>query len=103
MAITSAKPSALVPGLPTIAASGVPGYEFAQTLGALAPAKTPASIVNRLNQELLRALDQAEIKEKLLSSGMEAAPTTPKELAAMIKSDIVRLGKVIRDAGIRQE
>jgi tripartite-type tricarboxylate transporter receptor subunit TctC len=103
LAVTSAQPSALLPGLPTVAESGVPGYEFAQTLGVLAPAKTPASIINRLNQEIVRAISQADIKQKFFSAGVEPVGSTPTVFGALIKSDMVRLGKVIRDAGIREE
>jgi tripartite-type tricarboxylate transporter receptor subunit TctC len=103
LASTSAQPSPLVPGLPTVAASGVPGFEFSQTLGAMAPAKTPARIVNRLNEELVRVLKQPEVQQKLLATGVEAVGNSPKELAALIKSDMTRLGKVIKDAGIREE
>jgi tripartite-type tricarboxylate transporter receptor subunit TctC len=103
LASTGAKPSSLLPGLPTVAASGLPGYEFAQTLGALAPAKTPVVIVNRLNREIAQVLEQQDVKQKLFGYGVEAVSTSPAEFGAMIKSDMSRLGKVIRDAGIHEE
>jgi len=103
VAVTSAKPTTLVPGLPTVAASGLPGYEFSQTLGVLAPAKTPSTIINRLNQAIVRALQQADVKQKLFGVGVEPVGNSPKEFAALIKADMTRLGKVIRDAGIREE
>jgi tripartite-type tricarboxylate transporter receptor subunit TctC len=101
LAVTSAEPSALAPGLPTVAASGLPGYELEVTTGLFAPAKTPEVIINRLNQEIVRFLNTAAAKEKSLSAGAEAAGTSPEEFAAYIKAEMTRMGKVIKDAGIR--
>ncbi len=103
LAVTSAKPSTLAPGLPTVAASGVPGFESGAFYVMFAPAKTPAAIISRLNQEVVRYLNQAEVKEKFFSAGLEAGASTPEELGAKMKSEMVRLGKVIKDAGIRVE
>jgi tripartite-type tricarboxylate transporter receptor subunit TctC len=101
LAVTSAQPSPLAPGLPTMAASGLPGYESLQIYGVFAPARVPAAIVRRLNEEIVRVLGKAEVKERFLANGMETVGSTPQELAATMKSEIVRIGKVIRDAGIR--
>ena len=101
LAVTSAEPSPLLPGFPTVAASGVPGYEFEAIDGILAPAKTPAAIINRLNQEMVRFLNSPEAKERLLPSGVEASGSSPEQLAARIKTETAVLGKVIKDAGIR--
>jgi tripartite-type tricarboxylate transporter receptor subunit TctC len=101
LAITSPQPSALAPGLPTIAASGLPGYEADSMFGMFAPAKTPAAIIIRLNQEVGRLLGQADVKERFLNGGIEAAPGTPEQLAALVKNEIAKWGKVIKDAGIR--
>ena len=103
LAVTSAQPSALAPGLPTVAASGLPGYESISIYGIFAPAKTPATIITRLNQEMVRILNKADVKEKFLNSGVEPVGSSPEEFAATIKSDMVRMGKVIKDAGIRGE
>ncbi len=103
LAVTSAEPSELAPGLPTVAASGVPGYESGIISALLAPAKTPAAIVNRLNQETVRVLNKPEIKERLLGAGFESIASSPEQLAAKIKSEMERLGKVIKQAGIRDE
>ena len=88
LAVTSAEPSALVPGLPTVAASGLPGYECGIDTGMFAPAKTPAAIINRLNQEIVRFLNTPEVKEKFLNAGVEVVGSSPEELAAIMKSDI---------------
>jgi tripartite-type tricarboxylate transporter receptor subunit TctC len=103
LAVTSAKPSALAPGLPTIAASGLPGYEAVQSNALYAPAKTPAAIVSRLHQESIRILNQPDVNEKLFNVGLEIVGSTPEQLAAYMKSEIAVWGKVIRNAGIRAE
>ncbi len=103
LAVTSPQPSPLAPGLPAMAASGLPGYESMQIYGVFAPSKVPAAIVKRLNEEMVRVLGRADIKEKFLASGVEPVGGTPQQLAATIKSEIVRIGKVIKDAGIRGE
>jgi len=101
LAVTTAEPSAMAPGLPTVAASGLPGYESGGVTVILAPAKTPAAIVNRLNQEIVRVLRTPEVKEKFFSAGAEIVGNSPEQFATAIKSDIVRASKVIKDAGIR--
>ena len=103
LAVTSPQPSPLAPGLPAMAASGLPGYESMQIYGVFAPGKVPAAIVKRLNEEIVRVLGRADVKEKFLASGVEPVGGTPQQLAATIKSEIVRIGKVIKDAGIRGE
>jgi tripartite-type tricarboxylate transporter receptor subunit TctC len=102
LAVATSRPSALVPGLPTVAAAGVPGYEAASIIGMFAPAKTPATIIHLLNQEIVRALNRADVKELFLNSGAEVVGSSPEEFAATIKSDMARLGKVIKDAGIHE-
>jgi tripartite-type tricarboxylate transporter receptor subunit TctC len=101
LAVTSAQPSALVPGLPTVAASGLPGFEAIGMTAIWAPAKTPVAIIQRLNREILRMLDLPDVKEKLFNAGVEAFGNSPEEFAALIKSGTARWGKVIREAGIR--
>ncbi len=103
LAVTSAQPSPLVPDLPTVAASGLPGYESTSIYGVLAPAKTPTPIIMRLNLELVRFLMQPDVKQKFLNSGVETVGNTPREFAAAIKSDMNKLGKIIKDAGIREQ
>ncbi|OFW10070.1 MAG: hypothetical protein A3H27_00445 [Acidobacteria bacterium RIFCSPLOWO2_02_FULL_59_13] len=103
LAVTSAEPTALVPSLPTVAASGLPGYEWVGMTGILAPGKTPAPIINRLNQEIVRVLNLPDLKERFLNAGIEAVGSSPDEFVAIINSEIVRMGKVIRDAGIKTD
>ncbi len=103
LAVTSIQPSPLAPGLPTVAASGLPGFEAATTYGLFAPARTPPAIVAQMNREAVRILNNSEFKERLLSAGVEAASSSPEQLAARIAAEMTRMGKVIRDAGIRAE
>jgi tripartite-type tricarboxylate transporter receptor subunit TctC len=103
LAVTTAQPSPLAPGLSTVAASGLPGYESALMNGMFAPAKTPAAIANRLNQETVRFLNSSEAKERFFNSGLDSVGSSPEQLAAAIKSEVARMGKVIEDAGIREE
>jgi tripartite-type tricarboxylate transporter receptor subunit TctC len=103
LAVTSAEPSALAPALPTMAASGLLGYEVDSITAILAPAKTPAAVINRLNQEIVRVINRPEVKEKFLNAGMEPVGSTPERLLGTMKAEIARLGKVIKEAGIRDE
>ena len=103
LAITSAQPTNLFPGLSTVAASGLPGYEVTSIIGIWAPAKTPEAIVSRLNQELVRVLKRPDVREKFLNAGVETIGNTPEEFAAKLKTDMAKYGKLIRDAGIRAE
>ena len=101
LGVTSAQPSPLFPGVPTVASTGLPGYESVTLFGFLAPAKTPALVINRLNQEIVRTLNRADLKEKFFEIGVEPVGSTPDEFASAIKSDMATLGKVIKDAGLR--
>ncbi len=103
LAATSARPSELLPGLPTVAASGLPGYELVALFGILAPAKTPPPIINRLHQEIVRFLRTPEVKEKFFNIAVEVVASSPEELAAAMQSEMLRMGKVIKEADIRAE
>ena len=101
LAVTSAEPSALAPGLPTVAGVGVPGYEAVSVNGIFSRAQTPAAVINQLNQEIALVLRTPEAREKIFSMGSEAVSSSPHELAAIVKSDIAKWGKLIKDAGIK--
>ncbi len=103
LTVTGAEPSPLFPGPPTIAASGLPGYEVVAIDSILAPARTPPAIINRLNQEIVRLLAQPEIKQMFLNVGSEVATSTPQQLAATIQSEMAKWDKVIKAAGIRAQ
>jgi len=101
LAVTSAQPSPLAPGLPTVAGSGLPGYESAVMYGMFAPPKTPAAIISRLNEELSRALKQADAKDSFFNAGMDVVAGSPDQLTAAVKSEIAKWSKIVKDAGIR--
>jgi tripartite-type tricarboxylate transporter receptor subunit TctC len=103
LAITSAKRSPVSPDLPTVAESGLPGFEVIGWFGWLAPAATPKPIVNRLHAEIVRALKLPDVRERLLSQSTEPVGNTPAEFAAFIKSEHAKWGKLIRAANIRVE
>ncbi len=103
LAVTSSRPFAALPDLPTVASAGVPGYEAVQMLGLLAPAKTPAAVIEKLHQETVRALNKPEVKERLFNSGAEVVASTPDEFTARIKTEIGSIGKLIKDLGIHDD
>jgi tripartite-type tricarboxylate transporter receptor subunit TctC len=103
LGVTTAKRSALVPDLPTIAEAGLPGYEANNWYGLVAPAKTPAAIVERLNREVVKVLNMPNVKEQLFRSGLDASPSTPKEFGAYIKSEMAKWSKVVKASGAKAE
>ena len=100
LAVTSATPSALTPGLPTVSASGLPGYEWVGATGIYAPAKTPTAIIDRLNREIVRALNLPEVKEWFLNAGEEIVASSPAQFATTIQTEITKTAKIIKDADI---
>jgi tripartite-type tricarboxylate transporter receptor subunit TctC len=103
LGVTSRQRSAVVPDVPTIAESGLPGYEATTWYGMLAPAKTPRSIVNRLNQEMSDVLKLPDIREKLLAQGLEPVGNKPAEFASIISTELVKWSKVVATAGLKAE
>ncbi len=103
LGVTTAKRSALAPELPTIAEAGLPGFEANNWNGIVVPAKTPRTIINRLNKEFTAALTLPDIKEFLFTQGLDAAPSTPEAFGAYIKSETAKWAKVIKAAGIKVE
>ena len=103
LAVTGSKRLSSMPELPTVAESGLIGYEASSWYGVLAPAGTPKEIIARLNAETVKALEQPEVRNSLLAEGAEPIGGPPEKFAAHIKSENERLGKLIRDAKIRLE
>ena len=103
LAVTSAKPSALAPGLPTVAEAGVPGYASVAIFGVLAPAKTPPALIGLLNREIVKVLQTAEVKERLFNAGSEVVAGSADAFGAAIKNEMTTLGKLIKDSGIRDD
>jgi tripartite-type tricarboxylate transporter receptor subunit TctC len=101
LAVTTAKRSALVPEIPTVAESGVPGFDVPSATGILAPAGTPREIVAKINASINRALATEDVRRRLNSQGFEPAPATPEEFGAFLASEVRKYAKVVRDAGVR--
>ena len=102
LAVTTAQPSPLFPGLPALAAT-VPGFESVATTGIFAPKGTPPAIVRRLSDEVARFLAKPETREKFLSAGVETVGSTPEEHATILRREIAKWSRVIKEAGIREE
>ena len=103
LAVTSLDPTTLAPGMPTMAESGLPGFEVTGVTAIWAPAKTPPAVLTRLSQEILRYLNRGDVKEKFLAAEMEVVAGGPDQLAARLKSDVAKWGKVFNDAGIKPQ
>ena len=101
LAVTSAKRVAAAPELPTVAESGVPGYEISIWNGLLAPAGTPKPVLDRLHVELLKVLALPEVKQSFANIGAEVITSTPARFAAFIQSDLAKYAKVVKDADVR--
>ena len=103
LAVTGSKRSAIVPELPTIAESGVPGYEVYEWNGVFAPAGTPAAVINRLQSEIARIVHLPDVSEKLAALGAEAVANTPQEAAVFVKAEIAKWAAVVKQANIKAE
>ena len=101
--VTSLKRVAVAPDIPTIAEAGVPGFELIQWFGILAPANTPRDIIAKLRAGTVHAVQDPAIREHFISEGAEPIGSTPEEFAAVIRDDLKKWGKVIKDAGIKPE
>ena len=103
LAVTSLKRSDLLPDVPTIAESGFPQYEVNGWNGLLAPAGTPAVIVNRLQSEVAAALKQPDVRERMASNGLDAVGSTPAQYSALIQAEIGKWAKVVKQSGATAE
>lgn len=103
LAVTSLRRSSAAPELPTIAESGYPGFEVTVWYGLLAPARTPAAIVGKLHLETVKALALPDLRAKLADLGLEGIGNSPDEFAAVIKSEIPKWAKVIKESGIKSD
>jgi tripartite-type tricarboxylate transporter receptor subunit TctC len=104
LAITSLQRSQLAPEFPTIAESGIPGFDTATWSGLYLPAATPREIVTRVHADVMKALNLPDVKQRMFNQGIDpGTATTPETHAAFVKAEIVRWGKVIREAGVKAE
>ena len=103
LAVTGAKRAPATSDIPTVAESGIPGFEVTTWNGVSAPAKTPRAIVDRLNSEIVRALNSPDLRERLMAQGADPIGNTPEQYTAFIQNEIAKWAKVIQAAGIKGE
>ena len=103
LATTGPKRDPFMADVPTVAESGYPGYQATNWYGYYAPAKTPKDVLDRLNKEIVKALNSTEVKDLFAKQGLEAAPGTPEELAKFSKTEWETWGKVVKQAGIKPQ
>jgi tripartite-type tricarboxylate transporter receptor subunit TctC len=101
--IASPARSALMPDLPTISESGLPGFQSVGYAGAVVPAKVPRPIIDKINAEMVRALKMRDVQERIESLGGEARWSTPEEFQKFLNDEIARWAPVARDAGVKLE
>ena len=101
LAVTDAKPSPVAPQLPTVAASGLPGFEALQWFGMLAPAGTPREIVARVNAEIGKALQQPDVQEKLKGLGMQIVGGPPEQFGSFMRAEAGKWAKIVKDSGAK--
>ena len=103
IAVTTLKRASSMPELPTIAESGLPGYDASTWGGILAPAGTPKEVVAKLNGAMNAVLRQDDVRARLMGAGVEIQGGTPSEFAEVIKTEIDKWGRIVREAGIQPE
>jgi tripartite-type tricarboxylate transporter receptor subunit TctC len=103
LAVGGSTRSPLLPSVPTVAESGLPGYEFVTWMGMFAPLHTPKDVVARVNAEVARALSAPDLREKLAAQAIEPKTSTPEELGALTRNRLAQMAKLIKDAGIVAE
>lgn len=103
LAVTTAKRSSVMPDVPTLAESGLPGYELNSWQAVFAPAGTPKPIIDRLYTEISKILQMPDVQKRLSDLGLDLSGMPPQELAALIKADVPRLGKIVRESGAKAE
>ena len=103
LAVSGAKRAPAASELPTVAEAGVPGFAFDSWNGVHVPARTPKSVIAKLNAELVRTIRLPDVQKRMLDLGLEPGGNTPEEFAAFVRADIARWSKVVKNAGVRTE
>ncbi len=103
VAVTGRERSAALPGVPTVAESGVPGYEVSAWFGFFAPAGTPAAVVNALNAETVKAMRLPELRERLGSQGADPVTSTPEQFASYVKDELAKWTRVVKASGMKAD
>ena len=101
LAVTTAKRSSVAPEVPTLAESGLPGYEIGSWQGVFAPAGTPPAIVKRLNTEMVKILNMPDVREKLVALGAEPVGNTSEEFTVLVKAEVVKWSDVVKKSGAK--
>ncbi len=101
IAVTTAKRSATAPDLSTLSESALPGFDVGTWQAVMAPAGTPREVIQRLNAEIVKAMALADVKERFLSFGTDAATSTPEELGRFLAGEVAKIGKIARDTGAK--
>ncbi|MEO8203045.1 MAG: tripartite tricarboxylate transporter substrate binding protein [Betaproteobacteria bacterium] len=101
LAVTGRERSAALPGVPTVAESGVPGYEVSAWFGIFAPAGTPAAVIGTLNAETVKALRQPDLRDRMASQGAEPVTSTPEQFAAYVKEELAKWTRVVKASGMK--
>jgi tripartite-type tricarboxylate transporter receptor subunit TctC len=103
IAVTGLSPVSELPGIPTVAQSGLPGFEVVGWFGLFAPSRTPVSIVNKLNKEIVKILQMKDVQEKFSAHGLIPGGGSPKELGQFLHTEIAKWKSLIQTAGIKSE
>jgi tripartite-type tricarboxylate transporter receptor subunit TctC len=103
LAVTTAKRSSVAPDVPTLAESGFPGYELSSWQAVFAPAGTPKPIIDRLYAEISKILKMPDVQKRLTEMGLDLSGMPPDELAALVKADVPRLGKIVKESGAKAD
>jgi tripartite-type tricarboxylate transporter receptor subunit TctC len=103
LAVGTLQPTPLLPGVPTIAESGLPGFQSQSWFGIVVPAKTPRSVIMQLNKDVIAILNTTDVKEKFLRQGADPAPGTPEEFHRLMQTEYVKYQKLVKDAGISSQ
>jgi len=103
LATTGIKRTPILPDSPTVSESGLPGYEFTTWWGIAAPADTPSFIIEKLNSEIVRIMSRADVKEFVLVQGAESRPSSAREFADYLKTQLRFFARIVADAGIKPE
>jgi tripartite-type tricarboxylate transporter receptor subunit TctC len=101
LAVTTAQRSKLAPDLPTMAEAGLPGFDISTWYGLLAPAGTPKEVIAKWNADVVKILNTPEVRERLAAQGAEAAPTTPEQFAAFMRSEIPKYARIVKASGAK--
>jgi tripartite-type tricarboxylate transporter receptor subunit TctC len=103
LGVTSAQRLSALPDVPTIEEAGLPSYVYTTWYGIWGPAKTPTAVVNRLNQAIQKIVGQPDVRTSLQNAGIEPESTTPAQFADLVRNDLAKWSRIIREAGIKAQ